>query len=496
MQFTQISFAIFFFVIFVLYWLVLRKWHRAQNALLLAGSYVFYGWWDWRFLSLILLTTLTTFFSAKLARRRHGMGITVGNIVLNLSILLLFKYLNFFIENFKHLFGVDFATLDILLPVGISFYTFQAIAYSVDVYKGKIEPCNNLLNFATFIAYFPQLVAGPIERASQLLTQISTKHQWRRDYAVEGLRMVLVGVLKKVCISNMLALYADQYFLNTGDPITALKAGIAFTSQIYVDFSAYSEIARGVSRLLGIELMANFRFPLFSRNIIEFWQRWHISLMRWFRDYVYIPLGGSRRGLRRTLINIAIVFILSGLWHGAAWNYVLWGAYWALAYIVGKALLHLPKRNESIAMCHLPSMILTLGIVSFGFYIFRCEDVTQLMNGLHSVIYYIAFFGLSWLIARCLVYNRLTTSITKAAMVLCLVAWLLRYIILWQTAMADWWLLPALLVFALEWHNRNADYPTAHISDKRYLRYAFYWVCMLAVLISENEGTSFIYFQF
>ncbi|MGM9860076.1 MAG: MBOAT family O-acyltransferase [Muribaculaceae bacterium] len=364
------------------------------------------------------------------------------------------------------------------------------------MYKGKIEPCNHLLNFATFIAYFPQLVAGPIERASQLLTQISANRQWRRDYAVEGLRMVLVGVLKKVCISNMLALYADQYFLKTGDPITALKAGMAFTLQIYVDFSAYSEIARGVSRLLGIELMANFRFPLFSRNIIEFWQRWHISLMWWFRDYVYIPLGGSRRGSRRTIINIALVFILSGMWHGAAWNYVLWGAYWAVAYIVGKALLHLPKRNESIAIIHLPSMILTLGIVSFGFYVFRCEDGTQLMNGLHSAIYYVAFFGLSWLIARCLFYNRLTIRITQVAMSLCLVAWMLRYIILWQTAMADWWLIPALLVFALEWHNRNADYPTAHISDKRYLCYAFYWVCMLAVLISENEGTSFIYFQF
>ena len=496
MQFTQISFAIFFIVIFLLYWLVLRKWHFAQNVLLLAGSYVFYGWWDWRFLSLIILTTLTTYFSARFARKRHGKTITAINIIFNIGMLLVFKYLNFFIENFKLLFGVEAATIDILLPVGISFYTFQAIAYSVDVYKGKVEPCTNLLNFATFIAFFPQLVAGPIERASQLLTQICAKRQWRRDYAVDGLRMVLVGVLKKVCISNMLALYTYQYFLNTNDPIIALKAGIAFTLQIYIDFSAYSEIARGVSRMLGIELMANFRFPLFSRNIIEFWQRWHISLMWWFRDYVYIPLGGSRRGIKRSIINIALVFVISGLWHGAAWEYILWGAYWAIAYIVGKFLLRLPKRTDPIEMNHLPSMALTFGIVVFGFYIFRCKDSVQLLNGLYSLPYYIAFFAIAWLLAKCVVFNRLTMLLTRVMIACLLGAWMLRYVLSWQSAMADWWLIPAVLVFALEWHNRNADYPTAHICNTRWLRYFFYWICMLAVLISENEHTSFIYFQF
>lgn len=285
MQFTEIAFAVFLTVVFVLYRLVLRRWVRAQNMLLLAASYLFYGWWDWRFLGLIMLTTATTFVSARLANGRCGRLVTASNIALNLGILVVFKYLNFFSYNLQRLFSLvgwnlDWFTVDVLLPVGISFYTFQAIAYSVDVYKRRVKACADPLAFATFIAYFPQLVAGPIERASQLLPQIEAPRRWDAAYATSGLRMILFGVMKKVCIADMLAIYADRlYEGNLLNPVMALAAGVVFTLEIYCDFSAYSEIARGVSRLLGIELMANFRFPYFSRNIIEFWRRWHISLM-------------------------------------------------------------------------------------------------------------------------------------------------------------------------------------------------------------------------
>lgn len=309
MQFTEITFAVFLTVVFALYWLLLRKWVKAQNMLLLCASYLFYGWWDWRFLALIMLTTLTTFVTALWARSRYGRWLTAANIVINLGILVVFKYLNFFSENLQRLFALagwnlDWFTLDVLLPVGISFYTFQAIAYSVDVYRRRVEACDSVVAFATFIAYFPQLVAGPIERASQLLPQIISPRRWDEAMAVSGLRMILFGVMKKVCIADMLALYADRLYSGSlGSPLATLAAGIVFTLEIYCDFSAYSEIARGVSRLLGIELMANFRFPYFSRNILEFWRRWHISLMWWFRDYVYIPLGGNRRGATRTAVN-------------------------------------------------------------------------------------------------------------------------------------------------------------------------------------------------
>ena len=336
MQFTDIIFAPFLIIVFVMYWLVLRRYTGLQNVLLLAVSYLFYGWWDWRFLGLIILTSATTWVSALFINRKWGRYLITLNIILNLGILVLFKYFNFFSENLSRLFALfgmslDWFTLDVLLPVGISFYTFQAIGYSCDVYKGRIEPCRDIISFFTFIAYFPQLVAGPIERASRLLPQISNPRTWNPAYATTGMRMIMFGLLKKLCIADILAIYVDRIFSQPElSAAMVLVGGIAFSIEIYCDFSAYSEIARGVSRLLGIELMANFRFPYFSRNVLDFWRRWHISLMQWFRDYLYIPLGGNRKGEMRTIINSFIVFSLSGLWHGAAWNFIVWGLYWAL----------------------------------------------------------------------------------------------------------------------------------------------------------------------
>lgn len=502
MQFTEIAFAVFLAVVFSLYWLVLRRWVRAQNMLLLAASYLFYGWWDWRFLGLIMLTTATTFATALLATGRYGRMMTVANIMLNLGILVVFKYLNFFSDNLQRLFGLmgwnlDWFTVDVLLPVGISFYTFQAIAYSVDVYKRKVRPCTDPLAFATFIAYFPQLVAGPIERASQLLPQIENPRRWDAEYAATGLRMVLFGVMKKVCVADMLAIYADRlYEGNLLNPAVALAAGVVFTLEIYCDFSAYSEIARGVSRLLGIELMANFRFPYFSRNIVEFWRRWHISLMWWFRDYIYIPLGGSRRGLWRTVANTVIVFLLSGLWHGAAWNFIAWGAYWAVAYVAGKTLLHLTDCKRPIERGDIPWMMPTFGVVAFGFYLFRCSTWTQVWAGCVNVWAYIAVFGALWggvwLMCR---YRLVRIAAAVGTVAVCAVAgwWILPR---WYLVLKVWWVVPALLALWVEWRSRNAEYPMAVVSRKRWHRLMLYWAIVFMVLVSEPVDMTFIYFQF
>ena len=502
MQFTTISFGIFFAIVFVLYWTAFRKSQRAQNALLLAASYLFYGCWDWRFLGLIIFTTLSTYATALYARGKHGKALTTLNIVINLAILAGFKYLGFFVDNFILLLsslGADIGTagIEILLPVGISFYTFQCIAYSVDVRKGRIDACGNLLDFATFVAYFPQLVAGPIERASRLLSQISRREGWNREFAVSGLRMVLFGVMKKVCIADMLAIYVDYFFTYVGSPTGTVMTGVLFVLQIYFDFSAYSEIARGASRMLGIELMANFRFPYFSRNIIEFWQRWHISLMWWFRDYVYIPLGGSRRGKLRTVFNLTAVFLLSGLWHGAAWNFVAWGAYWAIAYIIGKYLLRLKRHDEPISLGQLPQMALTMAVVTLGIYIFRCTTWEEIGIGLARTGYFALFFGACWAVAKAvsLIYSRSPIAAKGAVLICCavLIAALCR-----DPAVAPnyWWVIPMLFAFAIEWKNRNNDYPVQCIGKNRRTRWAIYWLCLLFILLSEDAGMSFIYFQF
>ena len=502
MQFTTIQFAIFFTIVFVSYWFVLRKSIKAQNLLLLVSSYVFYAWWDWRFLCLIIFTTVTTFFTSKHAYGKMGKYLTALSVFINLAILLAFKYFGFFVENFRLMlmsfgFDVNKVMIEVVLPVGISFYTFQCIAYSIDVQKKRIKPCTQLLAFSTFVAYFPQLVAGPIERASQLLRQLMCQRKWDYEYAVTGLRMVLFGVMKKVCVADMLALYSDRAFENVSNPIVAVFAGVLFTLQIYFDFSAYSEIARGVSRMLGIELMANFCFPYFSRNVLEFWRRWHISLMLWFRDYVYIPMGGSLKGNCRTIFNVIVVFILSGLWHGAAWNFVAWGVFWAIIYVVGKMLIKLPKHNEPIRFAHLPQMVLTLSVVTFGFYICRCTDWQQISCGFKSIFHYAMFFCVCWLAAKLIVFVREHWLRLFNAMVsMCCIMAIALIICKWQSLLNLWWIAVALIVVAMEWKNRNCNYAVCEVSTRRWVRCMFYWICILCVLLSEPLDMGFIYFQF
>jgi len=345
MLFNSFEFFVFLIVVYFLYWFVLKKSLKGQNILLLVASYFFYGIWDWRFLSLILLSTIVDYIIGHKihdtdddTRRKQWLWCSV---VFNIGLLGFFKYYNFFIDSWVDLastLGYNMKstwTLKVILPVGISFYTFQTMSYSFDIYYRKLKPTKSFLSFAAFVSFFPQLVAGPIERASNLLSQISNKRHFSYAQSVSGLKLILWGLVKKVVIADALGPIVDDIFSNYGSyPSSTLLIGaIFFGFQIYGDFSGYSDIAIGTAKLFGIELMSNFKFPYFSRNIAEFWRRWHISLSSWFQAYIYVPLGGSREGKLKTIRNVFIIFLVSGIWHGANWTFVLWGLVHALIFI-------------------------------------------------------------------------------------------------------------------------------------------------------------------
>ena len=345
MLFNSFEFLIFLPTVFCLYWFIFKKNLKIQNLLLLISSYVFYGWWDYRFLSLIFLSTVVDYFvglkihdSSDKKTKKSYLWIS---ILFNLGLLGFFKYFNFFIDSWIDLLGAigyeqkSTWTLNVILPVGISFYTFQTMSYSLDIYHGKLKPTKDFISFASFVSFFPQLVAGPIERASNLLPQILNKRVFKYEQGVQGLRLILYGMFKKVVIADSLAPHVDTIFqnymsFNGGVPLSGL---IYFSFQIYCDFSGYSDIAIGIAKLFGFELMSNFKFPYFSRDIGEFWRTWHISLSTWFRDYLYIPLGGSKGGKWLSIRNIFIIFIVSGFWHGANWTFIMWGLIHAMLYI-------------------------------------------------------------------------------------------------------------------------------------------------------------------
>lgn len=328
MLFNSIDFAIFLPVVFVLYWFVINRNLKLQNLLIVAASYLFYGWWDWRFLLLILFSTVVDYLIGLGLKREKNQTkrkvLLWLSILVNLGFLGFFKYYNFFLENFVSAFSflgtqLSASSLDIILPVGISFYTFQTLSYSIDVYKQRLEPTSDFIAFSAFVSFFPQLVAGPIERAVHLLPQFYTKRTFDYLKAVGGMRQILWGLFKKIVIADNCAMYANTIFNNSeAYSGSALVLGaLFFAFQIYCDFSGYSDIAIGTSRLFGFDLMRNFAFPYFSRDMAEFWRRWHISLSTWFRDYLYIPLGGSRGGTWMKVRNTFIIFIVSGFWHGA-----------------------------------------------------------------------------------------------------------------------------------------------------------------------------------
>ena len=394
MLFFEWRFIIFFVIVFILYALTKRK---TQNVILLIASYIFYGSWDWRFLSLILISTLIDYFcgrgieSTESARRKKLFLLI--SMVGNLGILGVFKYSGFFATELMRLlrvFGLQASlpVLNLILPAGISFYTFQTMSYTIDVYRGEIKAQRNFITFATFVSFFPQLVAGPIERAGNLIKQIDSDRRITAKNIAEGLRLYTWGVFKKIVIADNLAPLVDGIMASPGSHSSweLIAAGIAFAFQIYGDFSGYSDMARGIAQMMGFDLMLNFNLPYFSKGIRDFWRRWHISLSTWLRDYVYIPLGGNRKGKLRTYINLNITMLLGGLWHGAAWHYILWGAYQGIAMTIERYASD-KKLGKTIAKA--PGWLkiaLTFPIIIVGWLIFRVEKDADVWIMLRALV--------------------------------------------------------------------------------------------------------------
>lgn len=394
MLFNSFEFAIFLPIVFLLYWFVFNHSLRQQNLFVVVASYVFYGWWDWRFLLLIAFTSFCSYGSGLLIAKfreapRKAKAVNVANIVVNLLILGVFKYYDFFVTSFADLFlggKTDGLLLKVILPVGISFYTFQALSYSIDVFRGRMEPTRDVIQFFAYVSFFPQLVAGPIERATNLLPQFAKPRSFDYSMGVDGLRQILWGLFKKIVVADNCAVFVDQVFstYQTQTGSTLLLAAVFFAFQIYGDFSGYSDIAIGTAKLFGIKLMRNFNVPYFSRDIAEFWRRWHISLTTWFRDYVYIPMGGSRCSKAKIVRNTFVIFLLSGFWHGANWTFIAWGAYHAFLFLplilMGKNRKHRDNVAEGRILPNLQElgqMLLTFFLVVIGWIIFRAESIGQ-----------------------------------------------------------------------------------------------------------------------
>ena len=502
MLFNSIQFAIFLPIVFLLYWFVFdrfiskSKWQlRLQNAFVVVASYVFYGWWDWRFLLLIAFTSFCSWGSGVLMQRIENqsvatsMGggkladnqlvtkrkklITTANIVLNLLILAVFKYYDFYVTEFAQLFHIstDGLLLKVILPVGISFYTFQALSYSIDVYRGKIEPTKDIVAFFAFISFFPQLVAGPIERATNLLPQFLKKREFDYDTAVDGMRQILWGLFKKIVVADNCAVYVDQVFSTYTEQCgsTLLLAAIFFTFQIYGDFSGYSDIAIGTAKLFGIKLMRNFNVPYFSRDIAEFWRRWHISLTTWFRDYVYIPLGGSRVSKAKVIRNTFIIFLLSGFWHGANWTFIVWGAYHAILFLPLILTGRNRKYTNQVAEGRLlptfkeaGQMLLTFFLAVVGWIIFRAESIGQAWEYIMGM------------------FNKSLFSVP------------------WSYSQTYILPMPVILFFfiILEWMGRNRTCPISLDNSRKVWRWLVYILFVALIFIFGETSESFIYFQF
>lgn len=482
MFFNSINFAFFLPVIFILYWFVTNKNLKSQNILLLFASYFFYACWDYRFLFLLIFSTLLDFYT----------GIKMGNannkrikkiwfwlsISINLGFLGIFKYYNFFSTSFADglsLLGIktNFWTLQVILPVGISFYTFHGLSYVIDIYKNRIKPEKDVIDYAVFVSFFPLLVAGPIERATHLLPQIQQKRVFNYSKAVDGLKQILWGLFKKIVIADNCAEFANIIFNNPGDysGSTLLLGALFFTFQIYCDFSGYSDIAIGTARLFGIDLLRNFAFPYFSRDIAEFWRRWHISLSTWFRDYLYIPLGGSKGGIWMKLRNTFVIFLVSGFWHGANWTFIVWGLLNAL-YIMPSIMFNTNRNNLDIVaqgkylptLKELFSMITTFSLTVFAWIFFRAENVSHALSYI-SKIFSPSLFSIPK-------FQKINSSIIAIVFVF--------------------------LFMTIEWLGREQQYAIAHLGIKwpKYLRWVFYYCIILLVFVFAGSSQQFIYFQF
>ncbi|MFO7658956.1 MAG: MBOAT family O-acyltransferase [Bacteroidales bacterium] len=479
MLFNSLTYAIFLPIVFILYWKIFKNNRNGQNILLLIASYVFYGWWDYRFLSLIFISSCVDFLvgvflgkTEKLSKRKLLLSLS---IITNLGLLGFFKYFNFFTDSFADLLTslglqANYSSLNIILPVGISFYTFQTLSYTLDVYKKELLPTRDFVSFFAFVSFFPQLVAGPIERASNLLPQFYKKRNFDLEKAKGGLRQILWGLFKKIVIADTCATQVEYIFSNYNNlsGITLIVGVIYFAFQIYGDFSGYSDIAIGSARLFGFDLMRNFAYPYFSRNIAEFWRRWHISLSTWFRDYVYIPLGGNRGNKFNQIKNSIITFTISGFWHGANWTFVIWGFLNGLYYIPGILFGNIKKKKEKnkdiVALNRIfPSfreisaIIITFILTLIAWVFFRAQSVSQ-------AFYYIRQIAV--------------LSFDKSE------SGLYSYLYL------------ILILVIIEWINRRHEHPLYFKSAPAPIRWIVYYAVLMVIFLYFKDAKSFIYFQF
>ena len=478
MLFNTLNFAFFLPVVLLLYWFATNRNLKVQNILLLFSSYFFYACWDYRFLFLLIFSTALDFFAGikiyqSQTRNQKRFWLWLS-IIINLGFLSVFKYYGFFAESFSNLLSsigiqTNFWTLKLILPVGISFYTFHGLSYIIDVYKNRIKSENNIFDYAVFVSFFPLLVAGPIERATHLLPQIKKQRIFNNSKFIDGLKQILWGLFKKVVIADNCAVFVNMIFDNSTQysGSTLALGAVLFAFQIYGDFSGYSDIALGVARLFGIDLLRNFAFPYFSRDIAEFWRRWHISLSSWFKDYVYIPLGGSKGSKWQQIRNVFIIFLLSGFWHGANYTFIFWGLLHAI-YFLPLLLFNRNRNNiETVASnCILPNlreffqMIYTFGLTTFAWIFFRANNINQAFS-------YVAG-----------VFSKSLFSVPQIVPKLTL--------------------LSLLIFIVIEWNGRRNQYAISDLLVKNslVLRWSFYYALVFSILYFSNNHQQFIYFQF
>lgn len=486
MIFNSLDFAIFLPVVFLLYWFVANRGIQLRNSYVVVASYVFYGWWDWRFLSLIAVSTVIDYFAGqqieKASSRKKQKMFLILSLCSNLGILGFFKYFGFFVQSFTEAFTMlghpmQYSGLHIVLPVGISFYTFQTLSYTIDVYRKKIPACNDFTAFAAFVSFFPQLVAGPIERATNLLPQFYSAKKFNYSQSVDGLRQMLWGLFKKVVIADNCAQFVNIIFANpeSYSGSVLLFGAVCFSIQIYGDFSGYSDIAIGTARLFGFHLNRNFAFPYFSRDIAEFWRRWHISLSTWFRDYVYIPLGGSKLGKAKMIRNTLIVFTVSGLWHGANWTFVAWGLFNALWFLplalIQNNRRHLNLVAENSALPNpreLLQMALTFFLTTIGWVFFRADSIGSALHYLHELFSADLFSYPN--------FAQIPISTISPKNLVTLI----------------------LFFFVMEWIGRRDNHALQNLFLRRpaILRFSYYYLLCFLIYWFGGPEQQFIYFQF
>ncbi|MDQ1087557.1 MBOAT family protein [Siphonobacter sp. SORGH_AS_1065] len=483
MLFNSLSYAVFLPVVFIVYWVFLKDSFKKQNIFLLIVSYFFYSFWDWRFLFLLMFSTFLDFYTGiKIHKsttdnlKKIWLFISVG---VNLGFLSFFKYYNFFVDSFVDFlsnvgFNVSYSLINIVLPVGISFYTFHGLSYVFDIYNNKSKPTNNLINYSLFVSFFPLLVAGPIERSSHLLPQIEKPRVFDYNKSIDGLRQILWGLFKKIVVADSCAEYANAVFANYNEHSgsTLIVGAICFAFQIYGDFSGYSDIALGSARLLGFELLQNFSFPYFSRDIPEFWRRWHISLSSWFKDYLYIPLGGSRGGVWMKIRNTFIIFLVSGFWHGANWTFIIWGGINALFFLPSLLLgtnrnnIDIVAKNSKIpSIYEFLQIITTFLITTLAWIFFRSNTVNDAFGYIMRILSPSSLKPL----------DAISTSVSLLHTVVFIIILLL-----------------------IEWLGRKSKYALENFNYNfgKVIRWAFYYVIIFLIFYYAHGEEEFIYFQF